>query len=378
MTFDYRIRRPLDGAIRWLRNTDFPIVGSNGSVKLIGGVGHDMTELRSAEQRLQVLMEGIPQLVWRAVDEGHWTWSSTQWTDYTAFGADESLGRGWLDAFHPDDREEVLRAWVEAQHTGRFSVEARIFRAVDRSYRWFQTRARAVRDGAGTIIEWLGTSTDIHELRELQDRQQVLVGELQHRTRNLMGVVRSMSDKTARASGDFGEFRSRFRDQLNALSRVQNLLSRLNEHDRVTFDELIGAEVAVLNGAADRVSLDGPKGIRLRSSTVQTLAMAIHELTTNALKYGALCQPNGMLTIAWRLEPAKQGDDPWLHIDWRESGVSMPPPGPKPKGGGQGRELIERALPYQFKAKTHFALENDGVHCTITIPVSATNEVANG
>lgn len=379
VTFDYRIQRPKDGAIRWLRDTDFPIADMDGKVRLIGGVGHDMTELRETERRLEVLMEGIPQLVWRALGEGDWTWSNPQWSEYTGIGFEDSKGRGWLDAFHPDDRATVRSAWSAARAKGQFEVEARIRRGRDSEYRWFQTRASAVRDEAGSIVEWLGTSTDVHDMREMQERQHVLVDELQHRTRNLMGVVRSVSDKTARNSADLPEFRRRFRDQLDALSRVQGLLSRLNDHDRVTFDELIHAELAAMDGAADRVILDGPKGVRLRSSTVQTLAMALHELATNAVKYGALSQPQGRLKVGWTLTGGT-GGSPWLHIDWRESGVVVPAVRPVRPGGGQGRELIERALPYQLKAKTSFTFEADGVHCTIAIPISASmtsSEVAH-
>ncbi|MDG9349789.1 hypothetical protein OLF82_10930, partial [Streptococcus pneumoniae] len=83
------------------------------------------------------------------------------------------------------------------------------------------------------------------------------------------------------------DFRRHFDDRLDALSRVQALLSRLNEHDRVTFDELLHAELVAMDGCTDAVTLEGPSGVRLRSSTVHTLAMAIHELATNAMKYGA-------------------------------------------------------------------------------------------
>ncbi|SFS11600.1 PAS domain S-box protein [Sphingomonas jatrophae] len=372
VTFDYRIRRPTDGAIRWLRNTDFPIADATGKVALVGGVGHDLTELREAELRLQSLMEGIPQLVWRAVDGGQWTWASPQWTAYTGQSEPDSHGFGWLDPVHPDDRGSVKDIWSKAVERGSFEADYRICRSDDGQYRWFQTRATPVRDDTGRVVEWLGTSTDIDDLRELQERQKVLVAELQHRTRNLMGVVRSMSDKTARASADLPDFRGRFRDRLEALARVQGLLSRMNDHDRVTFDELIQTELSAMDGSADRVTLSGPNGVRLRSSTVQTLALALHELATNALKYGALGQSSGRLSITWSLEHEGDGGKPWLHIDWRERGVDMLPPGSAPRGTGQGRELIEQALPYQLKAKTSYTLGPDGVHCTISIPVSAT------
>jgi len=98
--------------------------------------------------------------------------------------------------------------------------------------------------------------------------------------------------------------------------------------------------------------------------------MVLHELATNAIKYGALKQPDGHLAIRWRLEAMGEGDKPWLQLDWKESGVKMPPAGANPNGTGQGRELIERALPYQFDAQTMFVMEPDGVHCTISLPVS--------
>lgn len=99
--------------------------------------------------------------------------------------------------------------------------------------------------------------------------------------------------------------------------------------------------------------------------------MALHELATNAVKYGALAQPDAKLSVTWHLQVDGQENQPWLHIDWLESGVKMPPSGSKPSGSGQGRELIEGALPYGLGAITSFELGPDGVHCTIAIPVLA-------
>jgi two-component sensor histidine kinase len=209
-------------------------------------------------------------------------------------------------------------------------------------------------------------------LRESQERLEAVVAELQHRTRNLISVVGAIADRTLKSSKTFDDFGATFQDRLEVLGRAQGLLFRA-EGGRVTFDELINAELAaqsVRAGENGRVTLDGPRGIPLRSRTVQSLAMALHELMTNAIKYGALKQPNAHLTIRWRQESSAESGKPWLHVDWKESGVEMPPLGAKPQGNGQGRELIERVLPYQFDAKTTFAMEADGVHCTISLPAS--------
>lgn len=360
----------IDGSIQFL--------ASAGGKREFIKIGQDVTEARrvqqalaDSEQRLRTLMEGIPQLVWRAADEGRWTWSSPQWQAFTGQSLAESLDLGWLDFVHPDDRETTLRAWDDAGLSRGIDVEHRVRRR-DGEYVWHHTRSLPVRNEDGRIVEWLGTTTDVQQLKELQQRQAVLVAELQHRTRNLMAVVRAMVEKTSRASADLSDFRTRFRDRLDALSRVQALLSRLTDIDRVSFDDLIRTELSAVHGSMERVTLKGPRGVRLRSSTLQTLAMALHELATNALKYGALSQPSGRLAVTWSLERSGESGTPWLHIEWLETGIAVPPLHSPPHGAGQGRELIEQALPYQLSAKTSYDLGPEGVRCTISIPVSAT------
>ena len=105
--------------------------------------------------------------------------------------------------------------------------------------------------------------------------------------------------------------------------------------------------------------------------------MALHELTTNALKCGALGRKNARLNISWRVQ-AESGA-PWIVVDWKESGVETAQPN-GPRGVGNGRRLIEDALPYQFGARTTFAIELDGVHSTIALPLSGpqTEEIEDG
>jgi two-component system CheB/CheR fusion protein len=199
----------------------------------------------------------------------------------------------------------------------------------------------------------------------------MLLAELHHRTRNLITVVRALSERTLAQSASVADFRDKFNRRLAALARVQGLLSHLTAGERVTFDQLLRSELAALGAPEEKLALEGPEGVPLRSTMVQTMALALHELATNAVKYGALsqAQARGRLSVRWRLEPEPGSDESVLHVEWRESGVSMPDASEQPRGSGYGRELIESALPYQLKAKTTYVLGPDGVRCTIAVPV---------
>ena len=323
-----------------------------------------------SERRLRALVEDIPELVWRSDDGGEWTWASPQWAAYTGQPPHESLGRGWLDALHPEDRAVALAAWAAAEGGRRFEVEYRVREAATGRHRWFQTRATPVRcDGRGPVLEWIGVTTDVHELRELHERQHVMVAELQHRTRNLIAVVMSIAQQTLRRSASLEAFGERFEERLEALSRVQGLLSRAEER-AVPIETLLRLELDALGveGASDRVRLDGPEA-RLCGASVQTMALVIHELATNARKHGALAGEHGRLDVTWRLREAEGDEPPRLALEWVESGAGPLTGGAPPGRRGYGRHLIERALPYALGATTAFELRPHGVRCAIELPL---------
>jgi len=375
-SFEYCIRRPVDGQVRWLRDTDFPMRDKTGRVVRIGGVGHDVTTLKAiqasiaeSEMRQRTLMEGIPQLVWRSGDDGLWTWASPQWMVFTGQSQEESHGWGWLDAVSPDDHAVAMQAWEEAQPHGTLDVEFRVRRAFDGTWLWHRTHSVPVRDASGLegveerILEWLGTTTDIDDLKRLQGEQQVLVAELQHRTRNLLSVVRNVARRSFTPSAERNEYDSR----LAAISRVQGFLSRSPGYS-VPLADVVEAELqAAGEEASSKVEMSGPL-VELPGESVQAVALALHELATNAVKYGAIAEPSGHLSVMWRIEPG-QDEAPCLVIDWRESGVTMPVG--RPARRGYGTELITRALPYQLRAETALDFTHDGVCCRITLPAGA-------
>jgi len=364
-----------DGSYFWGSGLMMPLTApDSGFVKIM----RDLSDRHIAERRLRdseaifrLLATNIPQLVFQCRGTGERTWGSPQWIAFTGLTLDESLKFGWLDAVHPDDREATVAAWRTAQESGEYHLEHRIRRAADGEYRWHQTRARSIAGSDEPAGAWVGTSTDIHDIRSLQDRQIVLLAELQHRTRNLLAIVQSIARQTLRSSPSLEIFEAHFGERLGALSRVQGLLAR-NNHQPVSLRELVTSELTAYHdrGAQpDKLTVEGPAAA-VSASAAQTLSLALHELTTNAVKYGALSQPSARLAVRWRIETA---EEPSIVLDWRESGVAMQSVEPKRKG--YGSELIERALPYQLKARTRLGFGADGVHCQIIVPIA--EEAAN-
>lgn len=363
---DERWTRRRGGGQFWASGLMMPLADrSQGFVKIFRDrTAQHRAEARvqESEERFRLLATNIPQLVFRTRADGQRTWGSPQWIGFTGLSLEESLGLGWLDAIHPDDREATQEAWPEAQRSGEYYVEHRIRRAADGRYRWHQTRARRVEGSDGENLDWVGTMTDIHALRGLQDRQQVLVAELQHRTRNLLAVVQAIARQTLRNSASLDGFGLEFEARLQALGRVQSLLARF-DHRNIDLRELVADEIAAIEGSErDRIRLDGPP-VTLPAAEAQALGLALHELATNAVKHGALSQPDGRLALGWREEPAAHGRR--ITVDWSETGVAMP--AGRPAHHGYGLTLLERALPYQLGAATELEFGAGGIRCTITV-----------
>ena len=208
----------------------------------------------------------------------------------------------------------------------------------------------------GVVISFV----DVTGLTQAEAHQHMLIAELQHRTRNLLNVVQAIvmqtlgRDATPKALSE----------RLAALGRVQSLVNH-SKGDDVDLAEVIRLELrAYAAGQDGRVTIAGPS-VALSLDRVQVLALALHELTTNAVKYGALKSETGRLQVRWSVE-LDADDGPLLVLDWRESGVAMPSDTSR---RGYGRELIERALTYTTRAKAQLTFGEDGVSCWIEMPL---------
>src|SRR5215212_5678317 len=167
---DDRWHQRSDRSRFWASGLLMPLKKDAGYVKIT----RDRTEkhqaeerVRESEQRFRLLATSIPQLVFLTQPDGSRTWPSPQWIAFTGLGVNESLGHSWLDAIHPDDVEGTQRAWNAAQAKGEYYVEHRVRRASDGEYRWHQTRAKPIEGQKAATSDWVGTMTDIHDLRGL-------------------------------------------------------------------------------------------------------------------------------------------------------------------------------------------------------------------
>ncbi len=348
-----------------------PVADSGGDVTHWVAIQRDVTSRRELEEaRLRAIVDGAPHLMWRADDSARWTWANPQWCGFTGQSLGESLDLGWCEVIHPADLAATKKAWRSSVRNGVIDFDLRIRRASDGLFLWHRIRATGVCDANGQVVEWIGTATDIEDLKQLQRQQRILLAELQHRTRNLLAVVHAISQKTIRRSKSLQEFATKFLSRLSALSRMQGLLTRTSD-GMLDLRQLVELELDS-HAAVDpsRIQVVGPV-VRVGATPARALALALHELTDNAVSHGALGQPSGQLAIDWAIDDVDGARS--LAFEWRESGIVMPSR-PNTQESGFGREIIEEALPYELDAKTNYRFDPDGVRCSISIPLAKAPE----
>ncbi len=379
-TFDYRIHHP-DGEDRWVRTTAFPIRGTDGAIERIGGIDQNITRIQRAqhalaesEERLRSATEVGRLGLWDwNVRTGHIAWSDEHYRMYGyAVGEIVPGFETWLASVHPDDRASTEAALASA--IADHAEYAHEFRAVHRdgTIRWIAARGRFTYDGEGRPQRMVGAAIDLTERREAEERQRLLLGELQHRVRNILAVVRSIIRRTHDADQSAEEFVQHLEGRLGALARTQVLLTRAVDAG-ADLELVIRDELDAQAADFDRVDLSGP-GVRLPAKVAEVLTLAVHELSTNALKYGVFSSDRGRLTIEWH--ERVEGERRWLHLEWLERGVDMPRPASRREGFGT--ELITRRVPYELRGEGRIDLLPDGIRCTLDIPLAAKASILGG
>lgn len=282
---------------------------------------------------------------------------------------DRILGREEIrESVHPDDRALVAahRDSAIAGPGESFETEHRVVWP-DGTVRWVTNRGRVTRDAEGLATEVTAVLIDITDSKVAEERQRQLLAELNHRMKNTLATVMAIAGQSRRGAVDPETFGQAFEARIGALSNAHDLLTA-GSWDGASLADVIGRTLApyasVEDGGTPRVTIDGPP-VRLSPNAAVTTNMAIHELATNASKYGALSGRDGRLEVLWRVDAA--ASPPCVDILWREvGGPPVTPPGRR----GFGSRLIEQGLARELGGDVKLLFLPEGVQCQINLPLS--------
>ncbi len=333
---------------------------------------HAEEALRENRERLEAVVAHAAVGVAQVDLEGRFVLVNDRQCEILGRTREELLQGGvrMLGITHPEDRPgnaALLRRMVEAGEP--FAIEKRYVRP-DGSSVWVYNHVSLTRDAEGKARYVTALVQDITERRRAEERGKLLMAELNHRVKNTLAVVQSLAAQTARGAPDLPSFAAAFQARLIALARAHDLLTR------ESWEGAPLAEVAraALEASGARVDLGAcaPPGVLLPPAQALALAMALHELATNALKHGALSVPEGRVSVAFGTAP----EDGAHVVEWAERG------GPRVSGPpgriGFGLRLLERGLAAQTGMTADLRFEPGGVRCAIRLPPSPAGSAAEG
>ncbi len=212
-----------------------------------------------------------------------------------------------------------------------------------------------------TLLEVILQLADLaaHERRAAEERQELMIAELNHRVRNILSLVRALVTQSKQSAGSLEEFASVVGGRIQALARAHDQITNLNWAP-VALRSLVESEAgAYLGERAERISMTGPN-VALDPKAFATVALVVHEMMTNSAKYGALADSTGRVEVVWNVDPNAH-----LVIDWKERGG---PPVQPPSRRGFGTTIIERSIPFDLKGETELRFDLLGVQARFTIP----------
>jgi two-component sensor histidine kinase len=269
----------------------------------------------------------------------------------------------WAATMHPADAPEIGRKmWDAMVRREPVTIEGRYLNS-DGQYRVLVTDAQPRFSSSGEFLGMIGVNVDASEQRRNEAQRELLVAELNHRVKNTLAVVQGIAHQTFRAGNATPEARRAFEGRLVALATAHGLLTQSNWENASL--EKLAADALRSQGVDDRrISLAGPD-VHLPARQALAIAMALHELCTNAVKYGSLSNDAGTIKVEWAEE---SGATPRLRLTWREvDGPLVTPPDRR----GFGSRLIEHSLAEDLEGEVAMQFNPDGLICAIAAPLPA-------
>jgi PAS domain S-box-containing protein len=374
--------RRFDGVEAWVENPDghrwvasvtaHPLTGGGGGI--VGAVNcfHDVT---AEYQRRQEMVRQQRSFDMAMVASKMGTWRYTMADNICVYDDNAQRLYGLTEArflhdaegvqakFHPDDLELMWSRVAKAcdpEGDGVYEVEYRV-KQIDGSWRWLSAWGLVEFEGAGEArrpVAITGASRDLTERKSAEELQRLMVNELNHRVKNSLATVQSIAMQTLRAAPDPEAARHALDRRICSLARAHDLLTARNWQGAAMHEVV---RRAIEPFVATRFAISGP-ALEVNPRHALALSMALHELATNAAKYGALSTPQGSVQIDWRVD----GQD--LVLNWRETGGPRVSP---PSRRGFGSRLLERSLAIELSGRSRVDYAPTGLVCQIAARLDA-------
>jgi PAS domain S-box-containing protein len=273
----------------------------------------------------------------------------------------------WRSRVHPDDLPQFLvrrhQALAERRHEDH--SEYRIVRP-DGTIRWIETRCHVEYEQDDRAKRLVGVNIDVTERKRAEEARRILNAELDHRVKNALATVSAVVSHTRQGSRSVDDFVAALEGRICSMATTHALLSS-RRWEGISLAELVRRELAPY-AAGKNTEIRGPEVI-LNPGAGQAIAMVLHELATNAAKYGALANSGGRVSVHW--DGQSNGSSSDLVIEWRESGG---PPVAAPNVSGYGTSIIRDLIPYEFGGIVDYVPTQDGVRCTLQMPITLASD----
>lgn len=303
-------------------------------------------------------------MVWSTLPDGYHDYYNARWYEFTGVPAGSTDGEAWNGMFHPDDQDRAWDVWRESLATGKpYEIEYRL-RHRSGEYRWTLGRALPMHDEEGKIVRWIGTCTDVHDAKEYAAQNEILSRELSHRIKNIFAVIGGLIGMSARSDPAQKQFAASLQHRIAALGRAHEFVRPHSEQSapRDMPDTLHGILREILTPypalAEGRITVGG-ENVSVDDRGATSIGLLIHELATNATKYGALSVADGKVRLVSRIE----GDE--LVLGWEEAG------GPQIKGPpetlGFGTKLTDLSIVQQLGGTIERQWKPDGLSVEVRV-----------
>jgi PAS domain S-box-containing protein len=320
--------------------------------------------LRENEQRLRATYEHAFVGIGEVNEDGRFLRVNEQLCSITGYSRNDLLALTIADVTHPDDRAADLEQFYR-QMEGDFDAYAIEKRYIhkDGHIVWVEVAASRVDDTSGRPLYGIRAVRDITVHRLAGEHQRLLINELNHRVKNTLATVQSIASQTLRNAASPEAAQADLEGRLFALSRAHDVLTRESWEGAFIGEIVSQALMPYRSHGAGRLHCEGPEA-RLSPRMSLALAMALQELATNAIKYGALSNATGEISLTWSVESLSAL--PYLHMRWEERGG---PPVERPNRRGFGSRLIERSLAHELDGEVKIEFAPTGVICTVDAPL---------